>query len=190
MCSSPTVLVMAGDHLFWLTSRAAGVAALLFASLAVAIGLSMGSRFARTRRADVRVLHEALSLATLVALGVHVAALLFDSYLHPSLADLAIPFASAYQRWWMAAGIAGGWIMAILGLSAYARTRIGQQRWRKLHRFTALGWALGLAHAIGQGTDVRSAWFLLAVAATAIPAAALLAARLAPSLSDPEPRSA
>ncbi len=190
MRASPTVLFMAGDHFFWLTSRAAGVAALMFASLAVAIGLSIGSRFARTRRADVRVLHEALSLAALVALGVHAVALLFDSYLHPSLTDIAIPFASAYQRWWMAAGIAGGWILLILGVSAYARTRIGQERWRKLHRFTALGWALGLAHAIGQGTDARAWWFLLAVAATAIPAAALLAARLAPTLPDPEPRSA
>jgi predicted ferric reductase len=181
---------MLSEHVFWLTSRAAGVAALLFSSLAVAIGLGMGSRFARTRKADLRVAHEALSLATLVALGVHAVALLFDSYLHPSLAAIAIPFASAYERWWMAAGIAGGWILLILGVSAYARTRIGQERWRKLHRFTALGWALGLAHAIGQGTDARTWWFLLAVGAAAIPAAALLAARLAPTLPDPEPRSA
>ena len=59
-------------------------------------------------------------------------------------------------------GIVGGWMMIILGLSFYARGRIGQQRWRKLHRFTALAWILGLAHSLGEGTDAGKLWFLVA----------------------------
>jgi sulfoxide reductase heme-binding subunit YedZ len=167
-----------GQHGFWIASRAAGVVALLCSSAAVGVGLTMSQRFSKLRTGDLRVLHESLSLATLIALAIHALTLLGDSFLHPSLADIAIPFASSYQRWWMAAGIAGGWGLAILGLSYYARARIGVQRWRRLHRFTALAWLLGLAHALGQGTDAGAAWFLGSLALVAVPALGLLAARM------------
>jgi sulfoxide reductase heme-binding subunit YedZ len=166
------------DHLFWITSRAAGTLALLFSSVAVAVGLTMGNRLLKGRGPDLRVTHEALSLATIVALVVHAVALLGDSFLRPSLADIAIPFVSSYQTVWTTMGIVAGWMMIILGLSFYARGRIGQQRWRKLHRFTALAWILGLAHSLGEGTDAGQAWFLVATGVVALPAAALLIARL------------
>lgn len=125
----------ADHHLFWITSRAAGVTALLLASLAVSAGLLMGGRLIHGRRAqDVRALHEILSLATLGALAVHGLSLLGDSYLRPSLADIAIPFVSGYARWWTAAGIIGAWGLGVLGLSFYARRHIGTARWRSLHR--------------------------------------------------------
>jgi sulfoxide reductase heme-binding subunit YedZ len=165
------------EHFFWITSRAAGIVALLAASAAVALGLLMSRR----KGTDLRTAHEALSLATLVALAVHAFALLGDGYLKPSLADVTIPFASDYMRVWMGLGIVGGWLLAILGLSYYVRGRIGVARWRKLHRFTALAWVLGLVHALGMGTDAGATWFLAAVLAAVIPAAALLTRRLVPA---------
>ena len=164
-------------HVFWITSRAAGIVALLASSLAVALGLMMARR---SRLPDLRVTHEALSLATIAAIVVHALALLGDSFLNPSLADIAIPFASGYGGVWMAAGVVGGWMLLILGLSYYARARIGVARWRALHRFTALAWLLGVAHALGQGTDAGTTWFLIGLAAFAVPPLVLLAARLMP----------
>jgi sulfoxide reductase heme-binding subunit YedZ len=166
-------------HAFWITSRAAGVVALLASSAAVTAGLLMGGRFV-PRTVDVRVIHEALSLTTLVALAVHALSLLGDGFLHLGLADVAIPFASGYQRFWMAVGITGGWMLAILGLSYYLRGRIGATRWRSLHRFTALAWLLGVAHALGQGTDAGTTWFLIGLAACVVPPLVLLAVRLMP----------
>jgi methionine sulfoxide reductase heme-binding subunit len=165
------------NHIFWITSRAAGVVALLASSGAVTVGLLMGGRFVRGRTAQLRVTHEALALATIAALLVHAGALLGDSFLSPSLADVTIPFVSGYQRVWTTTGIVGGWIILVLGLSYYARARIGVARWRILHRFTALGWLLGVVHGIFEGTDAGTAWFLIAVAAVALPAGALLAVR-------------
>jgi sulfoxide reductase heme-binding subunit YedZ len=165
-------------HVFWITSRAAGIVALLASSLAVALGLMMARR---SRLPDLRVTHEALSLATIAAIVVHALALLGDSFLKPSLADIAIPFASGYQRLWTTTGIVAGWMLILLGLSYYFRARIGPARWRSLHRFTALAWVLGVVHAIGEGTDAGTAWFLAAAAAVVVPAGALLAARLAPA---------
>ena len=175
------------DHLFWITSRAAGTLALLFSSVAVGVGLSMGGKLIKGRGPDLRVAHEALSMATIVAIVVHAVALLGDSFMHPSVADITIPFVSSYMTAWTTIGIVGGWMMIILGLSFYLRGRIGRQRWRKLHRFTALAWILGLAHSLGEGTDAGQLWFLVATAIVVLPAAALLVVRLSPRR--PAPRA-
>jgi sulfoxide reductase heme-binding subunit YedZ len=167
-----------GVHFFWITSRAAGVAALLASSAAVTLGLLMGGRLLKGRGTDLRVTHEALSLVTMVALAVHALALVGDGFLSPSLADVSLPLVWSYQRFWTTIGIVGGWGLIILGLTYYVRGRIGPARWKRMHRFTALAWLLGVAHGIGEGTDAGAAWFLVTMAAVVLPAAALLVARL------------
>ena len=173
-----TFAVALGEHFFWITSRAAGVAALLASSAAVTLGLLMGGRLTKGRLPDLKVTHEALSLATIVALLIHALSLVGDGYLSPSLADVSIPFVWEYQRIWSTLGIVAGWSLIILGLSYYARGRIGPARWKRLHRFTALAWILGVVHGIAEGTDAGAAWFLVTVAAVVLPAAALLVVRL------------
>src|SRR3954453_13374445 len=181
-----------GDHVFWITSRAAGVAALIVSSAAVCVGLLM-SGTTRRRIPDLRVVHEALSLATLAALTLHALSLLGDSFMAPNLADIAIPFVSGYQRFWTSMGIVAGWMLMLLGLSYYVRGRIGPARWRqvarftvpawdleggrvpaggwKLHRFTPPALVLGVGHTVGEGADAGAAWFLLTTAAVVLPAA-------------------
>jgi sulfoxide reductase heme-binding subunit YedZ len=174
-------------HLFWITSRAAGFAALILASLAVSAGLLMSTKLLRGRAGELRAGHDTLALATLVAILVHGVALLGDQFLHPSVADIAIPFVSSYKTFWTALGIVAGWGLIALGLSYHARRWIGAVRWRKLHRFTALAWLAGLLHSLGEGTDAGQLWFLAMVALVAIPALALLATRLVKSGSGAPP---
>jgi sulfoxide reductase heme-binding subunit YedZ len=171
-------------HLLWITSRAAGDAALILSSIGVCIGLLMGGRFVKKRGLDLRSTHEALSLATLATIVVHAVALLGDGFLKPSLADITIPFASSYMTFWTSTGIVAGWMMILLGLSYYARSMIGPAKWRTLHRWTALAWVLGLAHSLGEGTDAGTAWFLAMTAIVTVPALILLFARL---MSEPAP---
>ncbi len=177
-----------GPHLFWVTSRAAGIAAMILASGSLGVGLLIRGRGEPRRLlgSDARALHEALSLATIVAIAIHGLALLGDSYLHPSPLDIAVPFTGAYRPLWTGLGIVSGWGIAALGLSYYARSRIGAARWRLLHRFIAIFWALGLAHTLGAGSDAGQLWLLLAIAAPAVPAALLLLGRLAESAGRPQ----
>jgi sulfoxide reductase heme-binding subunit YedZ len=175
----------ANGHLFWITSRAAGTAALVLSSVSVGVGLLMGGKLLRRRTADLRIAHEALSLATLLAIAVHGAALLGDGYLRPSVLDVTVPFASGYKTVWTTIGILAGWSLVLLGLSFYARARIGQARWRSLHRFTALAWALGVVHSLGEGTDAGQTWFLGMTAAVVVPALLLLARRMWPAPAPP-----
>jgi len=177
----------AGPHLFWITSSAAGIAALVLSSLSVTLGLLMGGRLLNGRGPDLRAAHEALSLATLAALLVHGLTLLGDSFLHPSLADVSLPFVSGYKTLWTTTGIVAFWALLLLGLSYYARARIGVQRWRRLHRFTALAWVLGLVHSLGEGTDAGQSWFLAMTLVVVVPPLVLLAVRWVGSSRDAQP---
>jgi sulfoxide reductase heme-binding subunit YedZ len=172
-----TLAVSTAPHLFWITSRAAGTAALFLSSASVTLGLTMGMRLARGRGPDLRAIHEALSLATIAALLIHGLALLGDKFLHPSLADIAIPFASGYRTGWTSLGIVAAYALILLGPSYYARRLIGRERWRRWHRLTALAWIAGFIHAFGDGTDAGSAWFVVMAALTTLPATMLLVLR-------------
>jgi sulfoxide reductase heme-binding subunit YedZ len=184
------VAVATHTHLFWITSRAAGTAALLLSSISVSVGLMIGAKLFKRRGPDLRVLHEALSMATLVAILVHAGSLLGDTYLHPSVLDLTVPLVSSYKTIWMSIGIVGGWSMVALGLSYYARSAIGQERWRILHRFTGLAWVLGIVHSFGEGTDAGQIWFLACTAIVVVPAVGMAFVRTMPSSSPPSARPA
>jgi sulfoxide reductase heme-binding subunit YedZ len=131
----------------------------------------------RGKGSDLKPLHEALSIATIAALLVHGLSLLGDKYMHPSLADIALPLHWSYKTGFSSLGIVAGWTLILLGPSYYVRRVIGQKRWVKLHRFTALAWIAGIVHAIGEGTDAGSAWFVLLIASTTVPALVLLLMR-------------
>ena len=173
------------EHLFWIASRSAGIVAMLLASCSVGLGLAMATRLGPFKSADLRTAHEALSLGTMAAIVIHAGSLLFDSFLSPGILDITIPFAGSYQPLWTSLGIVCGWSLLALGLSYYARARIGVARWRTLHRWTALVWLLSLVHAIGEGTDSGRLWFLASAAVVVIPALALLTVRLSP----PKPKA-
>ena len=173
-----------GPHLFWITSRAAGIAALVLSSAAVGAGLLISGRGVPRKGlgGDAKALHEALSMATLVAIAVHGISLLGDQFLHPTILDISIPFTGGYRPFWTGLGITAGWALAALGLSYYARSWVGQSRWRTLHRLTAVFWVLGIAHSLGSGTDAGQPWFLLLLLVTAAPALILLLGKLSRSL--------
>lgn len=164
-------------HLFWITSRAAGGAALLLASSSVALGLMVSSKRRGSAKRDLRVLHEALSLTTLALVALHGLSLLGDAFLDPGPAGVAVPFASSYRPLWTGLGVVAGYGLAGLGLSYYLRDRIGAARWRRIHRLTAAFWLLAVAHTLGAGSDAAQLWFLIASGSLVLPAALLLALR-------------
>ena len=164
--------MIAAEHIFWITSRAAGGAALLLAGGAVAVGLMLSAKKPGANKSDLRAIHESLSLTTLAMVALHGLSLLGDSFLNPGLPGIAIPFVGSYRPLWTGIGIISGYGLAVLGLTYYMRDRIGAARWRKLHRFTALFWVLAIVHTIGAGSDATQLWFLLTCGAVVLPAAA------------------
>ena len=132
-------------HGWWLASRAAGVVALLLVSASVPIGLTMASGVLRKPglKRSLLAFHEHTALAGLVSIGVHGVTLLGDAWLRPGLAGIAIPFVIGYRTVYVGLGILAGYLAALLGLSFYARRRIGARLWRRLHKATVLVYVLG-----------------------------------------------
>jgi sulfoxide reductase heme-binding subunit YedZ len=163
----------------WFTARAAGVAALVLASCSVTLGLLLATRILPRRigAAESRALHEALSLATMAAIGVHGIALLFDPVLEAGIADLVVPFSSPFKPVSTALGQLAGYGLVAFGLTYYARGRIGPARWRRMHRFVPVFWVLGVAHGVTVGTDRTQPWFLLVLALPLFAALTLLLRR-------------
>jgi sulfoxide reductase heme-binding subunit YedZ len=171
--------VLAG-HEWWLASRAAGIVAMLLVSLSVGLGLANAARLVppRGRRALVAV-HEQTALVALGAISAHALLLLPDRWLHPGVAGIVVPFATAYRPLAVALGIVAGYLAALLGLSFYARRRIGPRLWRRLHVGTLGVYVLALLHTLTAGTDAGTTWLGALLVATAAPVAALLAWRVA-----------
>ena len=167
-------------YVWWLASRASGVVALLLVTASVAIGLTMASKIVRVRGVGPKLarVHEHTALAGLVAIAVHGITLLGDPWLHPGIQGVLVPFAMTYRTLFTGLGIIAGYLAALLGLSFYARRRIGAKLWRKLHRATVVVWALGLVHALGAGTDAGSAWLRAFMLATGVPIVVLFAIRM------------
>ncbi len=170
-------IVDPGPHLWWLASRASGIVAILLLTYTVLVGLMMGGKLVqrvagrpgRGGLAVKRLLesHEYASIAALVAIVVHAVTLLGDAYLHPSLGEVAVPFTMAYRSFYTGLGVIGAYLAILLGLSFYARARIGTARWKKLHRWTLGAYGLAVVHALGAGTDAASSWFEIPLLASA-----------------------
>jgi methionine sulfoxide reductase heme-binding subunit len=159
-------------------SRASGVVALGLITASVVLGLLMANKLLRGR--NVAAIHEQLSITGLVAIAVHGLTLLPDPWLHPGPAGITVPFVMGYRTIFTGLGILAGYLTALLGLSFYARKRIGAKLWRKAHRFTVAAYLMALVHTIGAGTDMGTAWLRTFLFATAVPIGVLFVMRLVP----------
>ncbi len=166
-------------HWFWILSRGAGTTALVLSSVTISYGLIMAGRLAPGSAGDRRAYHETLALSTIVAIALHGLVLLGDPFLHPDLADVTVPFVTSYRTLLTTLGIIAGWMTVAIGLSFYVRDRIGRRRYAIIHRCVVLAWALGLVHALLEGTDAGQPWFIATVIVAVTPAVVLLGLRLA-----------
>ncbi|HYF27181.1 MAG TPA: hypothetical protein VD931_15665 [Baekduia sp.] len=177
------------DHGWWLVSRATGIVALLAISATVGLGLLLASREHRRPglAAAATGLHEHLALVGLLGAAVHAVTLLGDPFLRPGLSGILVPFAIGYRPAWVAAGIAALVLGALLGLTFYARRRIGPRRWRSAHRAVVVVWVLAVGHALGAGTDAQTPWLRAVLLASAAPVLYAGVLRLARALDGRRP---
>jgi sulfoxide reductase heme-binding subunit YedZ len=170
------------NYAWWLASRASGIVALVLITASVALGLTMAAKVVTARgiRPMLARIHEQTALAGLVAIAVHGITLLGDAWLKPGLAGVMVPFTMGYEPAYTGLGTLAGYLALALGLSFYARRRIGARLWRKAHRATVVVYVLALVHTLGAGTDAGSAWLRAFMLATAVPIAAMFVVRIRP----------
>ncbi len=177
------------DYGWWIGARSAGVIAIVLVSAAVSLGLAQAARESRRPGMAVvlRQLHQYIAVGALAAIAVHGVLLLGDSWLQANVINLLVPFTLDYRPLYTGLGVIAAWAVALLGLSYWARARIGQKRWKVIHRFTLLAYVMAVIHSLGAGTDGSSAWLRVVVLLAAAPIPYLLVLRLWPARSKRRP---
>ena len=178
------------EYVWWLAARASGIVALVLITASVGLGLAMASKVVTKRgaRPVMARVHEHAALAGLIAIAVHGITLLGDAWLNPGVKGVLVPFGMEYEPLFTGLGTIGGYLATILGLSFYARRRIGAKLWRKAHRATVVVYLLAIVHTLGAGTDAGSSLLRAFMLATGVPIAWLFVARLKASSPSSSPR--
>jgi len=98
--------------------------------------------------------HRFLASLGLVAVGIHIGALMLDRYARVTVASLV----GLDPRPGVVVGAAALWLVLALPLSFRLKQArwMSQRAWRSLHYFGYAVWALSLVHGVAAGTDSRS----------------------------------
>jgi hypothetical protein len=175
-------------QLTWYGARAAGIVAWSLAAGSVVWGLALSTHALgrKPRPAWLFDLHRFLGGMALIFTGVHVLAILFDTYVHFGLAEVLVPFTGTWHPVAVAWGIAAFYLLLAVELTSLARAHVSKRMWRRIHFGSFALFASSTVHALTAGTDARSPVFRLAVIGVCGVVAVLTAIRVARSLPRPQ----
>jgi hypothetical protein len=149
----------------WYVARGSGFGALILLTAAACLGTLMSGRV--SARPDTRFVtqhaHRAVATTALAVLGVHVVAILADSYAHVGALGTLLPFASRYRPLWVGLGCIATYLVLLAATTGYLRPRLARSpravaAWRALHAAAYAGWALAMLHGLRSGTDTNLPW--------------------------------
>jgi methionine sulfoxide reductase heme-binding subunit len=168
------------SHLWWYVARSAGIVAWLFAGTSVLTGLVLSSRAAHgARRPNWQLdLHRHQATLSLAALGLHIGALMMDSYVHFGILDVLVPGRAAWKPWPVSLGIVALYLLIAVEVTSLLRRHISKRVWKAIH-FSSLGvYLLSTAHFLSAGTDRRNPLVLWSVLALTVANVVLLTYRI------------
>ena len=167
------------SQLWWYTARAGGIVAwaLLAASVVWGLFLSTRLRPAGAAPAWMLDLHRFLGGLAVVFVGVHVGAIVLDSYVHFGLADVLVPFAASWHPWWVVWGTVAMYLLVAVELTSLTRRWLPARLWRRVHVLSLPLFALASVHFLLAGTDAGNPLAIFGVVLTASAVAGLLVRR-------------
>jgi sulfoxide reductase heme-binding subunit YedZ len=144
----------------WYVVRAGGMVALVLLTVSVVLGITLAgrARMPRWPRFALEDVHGFAGTLAGIFIGLHGAALLVDTYLPFSLANLLVPGTAPYRPLATALGVVGAELLAALALTNRYRKQLPYSVWRRLHYLNFAVWTLALVHGIAAGTDSDTAW--------------------------------
>ena len=164
----------------WYVARASGLVAWALLAASVIWGLLMTSKVIRrlARSSWLLDLHRWLGGLALVFTGVHVLAILGDSYVHFGLASVLVPLAAHWHPVMVAYGIASLYLLVAIEVTSLLRRRINRRVWRAVHFLSFPLFVSSTVHGLTAGTDSRAPMVIITVALVALAVAALTAVRV------------
>jgi predicted ferric reductase len=176
----------------WYVARASGLVAWALLAASVIWGLLMTSKAVRrlTRTSWLLDLHRWLAGLALVFTGIHVLAILSDTYIHFGLASILVPFVSTWHPVMVAYGIASLYLLIAIEVTSLLRRRLNRRLWRAVHFLSFPLFVSSTVHGLTAGTDSGRPMVVITVVLVAIAVAALTAIRMAAANRPLEPARA
>jgi methionine sulfoxide reductase heme-binding subunit len=143
------------QQIMWYITRAAGMTAYLVLWFSVFWGLAVPSKILDRllHRTFTYDFHEFVSLLAIGFTLLHMVVLMFDHYMPYNGFQILIPFLSPYRPLWIGIGVIGFYLMVLVSVTFYMRSRIGAKAFRTIHLFSFLAYIGVTLHGFFSGTD-------------------------------------
>jgi predicted ferric reductase len=174
-------IVVTSSTPLWYATRATGLVALVLLTASMALGLLTSVRFEHQRwpRFITIGLHRSISLLACAFTAVHITTTVLDSFVPIGVADVFVPFISAYRPIWVGLGAVATDLLIALMVTSLLRARLRYRTWRLVHWAAYLCWPVAVVHGLGTGTDTATRWVLAATLGCVAGITCLVAWRLA-----------
>ena len=171
---------MSLESIEWVVARGAGMSAFVLLSVAVALGLALSLRASSPAwpRLLTTDLHRSVTVLALWMTALHLGMLLVDAQADIAVVDLVVPFATDYRPLATALGVLALDVLVVTWVSTLMRARLGQRRWRALHRIAIVAYIAALGHGVLAGTDRGTPWAVFVFVASDLGVGMLLLARI------------
>lgn len=143
------------EQLWWHIARAGGIVAWALLTVSVVLGLVLSTVIAGRRAPKPWLLaqHRYLGVLAIVMTGIHMAALVADSYVQFDVVDLLVPFAARWRPGAVAWGVVALWLLLAVEITSLLRRRIPKRAWRWVHLSALPLFAVATAHTLTAGSD-------------------------------------
>jgi predicted ferric reductase len=152
---------MNNPQFWWHLSRASGIVTWGIFTATCIWGILLSTRMLKPydRPAWLLDLHKWLGALTMFGIGIHMAAIVGDSYVHFGTADVFVPFASSWKSSAVAWGIIAFYLTAAVQLSSLVMKKIPKKLWKYIHLTSCVSFVLICVHSIAAGTDRANRFF-------------------------------
>ncbi len=157
----------------WYVARSSGLVTWALILMTIVWGLLLATRAlgSRPTPAWLLSLHRYLGALALVFLGVHVGAILLDSYTDFSVVNVLVPFTSSWDPLAVAWGIVAMYLLVAIEVTSLLRHRMSRRAWHAVHLFAYFLFATSTVHMLTAGTDAKA---VVASSAAALVATAVV----------------
>jgi hypothetical protein len=160
------------SQLWWYTARSGGIVAWALLAASMIWGLAMSTKASvagkRPRPNWMLDLHRFLGGAALVFVGIHVAAIMLDTYVDFGFVEVLVPFASSWNPAAVAWGIVASYLLVAVEVTSLLRMKISKRAWRITHMLSFPTFVLTTVHMLTAGTDSSTLGLRMLTAAATV----------------------
>lgn len=146
---------MLNPQFWWYLTRATGIVSWALLTASTLWGILLSTRLLKPydRPAWLLDLHRWLGSLTILFVGVHLASIVADSYVHFGISDILVPMATSWKPLAVAWGIIAMYLLIAVQVSSLMMKKLPKTLWRGIHLSSYAMFVSVSIHSFTAGTD-------------------------------------